>query len=116
MTGYWYLFLDLALCGLAAATVLWAWPRLDRPWRRSALWTAGTVMLLQCVNEYLSLHVFRAWTFSFEHNHLVGLDVLGVPVEEMLFWFAFAWFIPFAYSGLAALFRPAASSPAEGQP
>ena len=110
----WYFLTDVVLCLLAAAAVGWAWPRMTSLWRRSAVITAVVVMVLQCVNEYFSLLVFKAWTFSFAHNTLVGVEVFGVPIEEMLFWFAFAWMIPFVYSGLASPRPGAAGSGREG--
>lgn len=108
----WYFILDLVLWGIAAGITVWAWPRLDRRWKLSVFWTIGIVMVLQVGNELLSLHVFQAWEFSTEHNRLLGLDLWGAPVEEYLFWFAFAWAIPFLYSGLACRPGPA---PAAGE-
>jgi len=100
----WYFMTDLVFCGLAAAAVVWAWPKLGPVWRTSAWMTAVLVMILQTVNEYLSLMVFEAWTFSFEYNRLIGWSILGTPVEEYLFWFSFAWLVPFFYSGWVAVF------------
>jgi hypothetical protein len=104
MNGHWYFLTDLALCGLAAAVIGWAWPRLDSLWRGSACLTAGIVMVLQVVNEYLGLIVFKAWSVSSDPHAWLGWFPGGIPVEEYLFWFAFAWLIPFAYSGLAVRF------------
>jgi hypothetical protein len=87
------------------ATVVWAWRIMTPQWRASAVITACIVMVLQVFNELLSLHVFHAWDFSQEHNRLVGVDLWGAPIEEYLFWFAFAWFVPFLYSGLCVVVK-----------
>ncbi|MEW6515763.1 MAG: hypothetical protein AB1439_02495 [candidate division FCPU426 bacterium] len=102
MNWPWYLLLDVFLWAVAAGLMLWAWPRMDAAGRRDACLTACLVMALQVGNELLSLRVFHAWSFSQAHNRLLGLDLLGAPVEEYLFWFAFAWMIPFGYAGLAS--------------
>lgn len=101
----WYFMLDLALWLMTIGVMLWAWPQLTTTWRMSAVVTALLVMPLQVLNEYLSLHVVFAWTFSLDHNKMIGWDIFGTPVEEYLFWFAFAWFCPFLYSGLVAYFN-----------
>ncbi len=105
MTPPWYFILDLGLWALTAAVVASAWPRMGKAWRRSACATALVVMVLQSFNEVLSRKVFQAWTFSYEHNRMIGISLLGEPVEEHLFWWAFAWMIPFGYAGLIAWFR-----------
>ncbi len=105
MNWPWYFILDLGIWGVAAAVMLWAWPRLDKSWRLTASLTAVLVMVLQVGNEVLSFNLFKAWSFSLEHNRLIGWNILGAPAEEYLFWFAFAWFLPFLYSGCAAAFR-----------
>lgn len=102
MTWPWYLLLDAGLWLITLAVIGFFWPRLDAEWRRGACLAACVVMVLQVGNELLSLNVFQAWSFSQEHNRLVGLDFWGVPIEEYLFWFAFAWMIPFGYAGLAS--------------
>jgi len=101
----WYLVLDLVLWGITVVIILWVWPRLSNYWRISALLVVGLVMVLQVLNEVLSLHIFEAWTFSEAHNRLLGIILWGAPIEEYLFWFAFAWMIPFLYSGLAVWFE-----------
>lgn len=98
----WYMIMDLMLCGMAIAAVYWAWPKMNRYWRWSALLTAITVMILQVLNELLSLHIFKAWEFSEQYSSLIGVNVWGAPLEEYLFWFPFAWMITFLYSGLSA--------------
>ncbi len=100
----WYFIMDVGLWTLAAAVVFWAWPHLGHWWRLSACLTAGLVMILQSLNEVLSRQVFQAWTFSYEHNRMVGVTFLGEPLEEHLFWWAFAWMLPFFYLGLVAWF------------
>jgi lycopene cyclase domain-containing protein len=48
---------------------------------------------------------------------MIGWAVAGIPVEEYLFWFAFAWMVPFLYSGLSASPRIARlSAPASPNP
>jgi hypothetical protein len=102
MTWPWYLLLDAALWLIALSLIWWSWPRLNAGWRRSALFAACLVMVLQVGNELLSLNVFQAWSFSQVHNRLLGVELWGAPLEEYLFWFAFAWMIPFGYAGLAS--------------
>jgi lycopene cyclase domain-containing protein len=97
--GYWYFWMDMGLWAIAFFCLGWAWPRLILRTRLIAAATAGWVMLLQVVNELLSLRIFHAWSFSLEHNRFIGIEWLGAPLEEYLFWFAFSWMIPFLYSG-----------------
>jgi hypothetical protein len=101
----WYFIMDLGLWAITLVIVRWAWPRLDRYWKISVLITIGLVMILQVVNELVSLHIFKAWGFSEEYGSLLGWDIGGAPVEEYLFWFAYAWMIPFLYSGLIAQYK-----------
>ena len=98
--GYGYLWMDLALWGITLGIMVWAWPRLTGRARSGACLTAFLVMVLQVLNEVLSLDIFHAWSFSLEHNQFIGIQWLGAPLEEFLFWFAFAWMIPFLYAGL----------------
>jgi lycopene cyclase domain-containing protein len=102
MNGPWYLLLDAALWLIALGVVRWSWPRLDAGERRGAWLAAALVMVLQVGNEWLSLNVFQAWSFSQAHNRLLGVELWGAPLEEYFFWFAFAWMIPFGYAGLAS--------------
>ncbi|MBN1594595.1 hypothetical protein JW933_01580 [candidate division FCPU426 bacterium] len=97
----WYLILDLALWAITAVIIRWSWPRLDPVVRKCVFITVFVVMVLQVLNELLSLHVFKAWDFSEDYNRLLGINLWGAPIEEYLFWFAYAWMIPFLYSGLA---------------
>lgn len=103
MNWPWYLLLDVVLWLITAAVMWWSWPRLDAGQRRGAWLAAVVVMVLQVGNELLSLNVFQAWSFSPEHNRLIGFALWGAPLEEYLFWFAFAWMIPFGYAGFASL-------------
>ncbi len=101
----WFFILDLGLWGMAVAVVCWAWPKTGIIWRVSSCSTAVLVMIFQSFNEILSRQVFQAWTFSYEHNRMIGVDFLGEPIEEYLFWWAFAWLIPFFYVGLVGWFN-----------
>lgn len=106
----WYFFMDLGLWAMAVLVIVWAWPKTSRRQRFSACSTAVLVMILQSVNEVLSITVFSAWSFSHQHNRMLGLKFLGQPLEEHLFWWAFAWFIPFFYYGWAVRWpKPAAA-------
>jgi hypothetical protein len=100
----WYLFLDILLWAWTILTICWALPKMDRLHRWSACSAAVTVMVLQTINEVVSRRMFNAWTFSFDHNIMIGVNFLGEPLEEYLFWWAYAWLIPFGYYGLVAWF------------
>lgn len=97
----WYFLMDLGLWAISLVIVGWSWKRLNRLWKLTALVTAIVVMGLQTWNEWLSYNVYKAWGFSQAHNTLLGINFLGAPVEEHLFWFAFAWMVPFLYARLA---------------
>ncbi|NTV52967.1 MAG: hypothetical protein HGA76_08160 [Candidatus Firestonebacteria bacterium] len=100
----WYLFLDILLWIWASWAFFRTWPKLGFVHRASACSSAVCIMTLQTVNELMSRKMFSAWTFSYEYNSMIGLDFLGEPLEEYLFWWAFAWLIPFGYYGLVAWF------------
>ncbi len=97
----WYFMMDLILWGISLALVKWSWSKLSRSWKTTAMVTATLVMGLQTWNEWLSFNVYKAWGFSQAHNTLLGIHFLGAPVEEHLFWYAFAWMVPFLYARLA---------------
>lgn len=103
----WYFLVDCVIGLTAVAAVLWSWPRLGTLWRAGAAATAIIIMVLQTLNEYLSFHVFQAWILSEEYNRLIGWNIAGTPVEEYIFWYSFAWMIPFLYSGLVERFGEA---------
>jgi hypothetical protein len=100
LAAYGYFWMDLALWGATLGVLVWAGRRISARARTVAALTALVVMLLQVGNEVLSLNIFHAWSFSLEHNQFIGIQWLGAPLEEFLFWFAFAWWIPFLYAGL----------------
>ncbi len=100
----WYLILDILLWIWAGWTIRWAWPKLGRVHRWSACSAAVCVMALQTLNEFMSRRIYNAWTFSFDHNSMIGINFLGDPLEEYLFWWSYAWLIPFGYYGLVAWF------------
>jgi hypothetical protein len=104
----WYFILDLALWGAVLVPVVWAWRRLEARERLAPALTAVLVMILQTGNELLSFNFFKAWSFSLAHNRFLGINILGAPLEEYLFWFAFAWLVPFAYAGLSVRYASAA--------
>ena len=106
----WYFIMDIGLWAVTLVIVYWAWTRLDRYWKTSAIITIILVMILQVANELVSLHIFKAWGFSEEYGSLLGLDIWGVPIEEYLFWFAYAGMIPLLYSGLIATFQKKAAA------
>ncbi len=99
----WYFILDLIIWGITIGVVVWAWRRLVQKQCWVLCLTAFIVMILQTLNEVLSFNFFKAWTFSLEHNRFIGLNFLDAPIEEYLFWFSFAWLLPFLYSGLCTI-------------
>jgi hypothetical protein len=101
----WYLILDLIIWGITVGVVVWAWRRLEIKQRWVVSLTSFIVMVLQTLNEVLSFNLFEAWTFSLEHNRFIGLKFLDAPIEEYLFWFSFAWLLPFLYSGLCTIYN-----------
>jgi hypothetical protein len=101
----WYFITDLLLCLATGGVIRWSWPNLGPVNKWSAVSAASVIMILQTANELISRKIFHAWTFSFEHNCMIGLNFLGEPLEEYLFWWAYAWLIPFGYCGLIAWFN-----------
>lgn len=105
MTLPWYFIMDLGLWAMTVVVILWTWPKIGRVWRLCASCTAVVVMILQSINEVMSCRIFLAWTFSYEYNRMIGISFLGDPLEEHLFWWAFAWLAPFFYLGLVDWFE-----------
>jgi hypothetical protein len=51
---------------------------------------------------YLSLDV---WTFSEEVDPLLGINILGVPIEEFVFWWGASPLFIFVYLGYERLLK-----------
>lgn len=100
----WYLITDIFLWTVTVLVLRWSWPQIGKISRITAATNAVWIMLLQTTCEILSRKL-NVWTFAYDHNTMIGINLMGEPIEEYLFWWAYAWVIPFGYYGLVAWFN-----------
>ena len=85
-----YLGLD---CGLIFVSfVLWffLWKRLNKVELISSAATFLVLIILSTFCQYFNFIRFHAWTVNDKVTYLLPFRFLGSPIEEYLFWWAFA--------------------------
>lgn len=63
-------------------------------------------LLMWCVITFIFEYVCLSldiWNFTENYSPLVGINIIGVPIEEFLFWFGAAVFFPLLYLFLTEL-------------
>lgn len=81
----------------------WLWRGLDPLTRKAFFLALALVLPATFAMEFVYLKL-RIWRLDLSKDPLIGLTILGTPIEEFLFWFGAAFFILLAYLALDRLF------------
>lgn len=92
-----YTLLDLFLSIIAVISWLPLGKRLDKPSKVAALLTFLLLCILSAVFQYLCLIRVNAWVLHPENTWFMPITILHSPLEEYLFWWAFALIMIEAY-------------------
>jgi lycopene cyclase domain-containing protein len=68
------------------------WRRLDKRRKKSFFILLGIMAVVTFAMEYVYLAA-DIWSFSEAHDPLLGLVILGAPIEEFTFWFGATPFV-----------------------
>ncbi len=75
-----------------AALMIGIWRTLDRASRRAFWIRCAGMALVTFGMEYVYLWA-DIWNFSEERDPLLGIEIMGAPIEEFLFWFGATPFV-----------------------
>ena len=89
----------------SAALAAWLWRGLDALTRKAFFLTLAVVLPATFAMEFVYLKV-HIWRLDLSKDPLIGLSILGAPIEEFLFWFGAAFFILLSYLAFDRLLGP----------
>lgn len=68
---------------MLAVNFKWLW---DHELLKPFLYANLVMVIVAFFFEYVSIGM-KVWDFSQEHHKLLGINVIGLPIEEFMFWF-----------------------------